>query len=237
MSNLWLCSSVLDPPLDLQVKFLKLQFSSPSEVSLFPLAFLVISNHNYQSEVAVHLCLLSLANGWPLPLDQSLQISRHFHCDIRKAILYMQLMLSWQPTDPFKLLDDIDPAPTRFTPPLSISKDMFFPWHIPHPVTHDYNFSDLEMESISLLGDIKGAVDCIKGRSHHLMECVHRSWLSIPKANVLDEFPSEGFPPRCSLGQDVIETLCFLSGVDLTPESDIHDNAKRYTLVVVWLHP
>ena len=55
-------------------------------------------------ELASHLSLLSLANGWPLPLQHSQQLCQVFHRDIRKLILHLQLTLSWQPSDPMALL-------------------------------------------------------------------------------------------------------------------------------------
>ena len=42
--------------------------------------------------------------GQPFTLQQAQQLCQYFHRDMRKAILHLQLMLSWQPSDPMTLL-------------------------------------------------------------------------------------------------------------------------------------
>ena len=51
--------------------------------------------------------------GRPFTLQQAQQLCQYFHRDMRKAILHLQLMLSWQPSDPMTLLSvgDSDAVP------------------------------------------------------------------------------------------------------------------------------
>ena len=51
--------------------------------------------------------------GRPFTLQQAQELCQYFHRDMRKAILHLQLMLSWQPSDPMTLLSvgDSDAVP------------------------------------------------------------------------------------------------------------------------------
>ena len=167
----------------------------------------------YQLELAVHLSLLSLANGWPLPLHLSSQLSQYFLSDIRKAMLYMQFMLSWKPVNPMSINLSDSVGLVNLTN-ISFPKCRRHPWRASNQSSHIYIQHHSELELMSMLNDFTGEVDCIKGASWQ-KDLIYRPWVASLKPSLLDEFPDCSLPNSC-FSQDVLRTLCELSGVHPT---------------------
>lgn len=140
--------------------------------------------------MAVHLSLLSLANGWSLPLQQSQQICNVFHGDIRRAILHLQFTLSWLPSDPASpLLDEI-----HVNDDIPVLSRRLYPWK-----ENDVQFLPSHLDHISLLADWKSDMDCIS--------TYHQSPDMIKlKPSLLDELP-QNLPFACSVENDLVNTL------------------------------
>lgn len=161
-----------------------------------------------QWELAVHLSLLSVANGWPLSIQQSQQLCQHFHRDIRRAILHLQLMLSWQPCDPVAPLH-----PEAKTS--SVSPYLSGPWRTRTDQNSDHTSS---LDSVSLLSDWKSEVDCIVGYQNP------QPWTVKIEASLMDELPESSFP--CLVGEELVETLTH--SVSLHCRSTEATNTKWY---------
>lgn len=157
-------------------------------------------------ELAVHLSLISIVNGWPLSLEKSQQLSQYFRGDIRKAILHLQLMLSWQPTDPMMLLTLKNDEQVVTTPSsCSLSQDslMYYPWRNTWGQVLKPSYWDL----MSVIIDERSDVDCIQHSSIDAQP-VHKPWVVTLEPSLLDEFPSN--TSSCSVGWDILNTLCHL---------------------------
>lgn len=147
-----------------------------------------------QLELAVNLSLLSMANGWPLSLPQSQQLCQYFQRDIRKAILHLQLMLSWQPSDPIAPLG-CQVSDSATTPCLG---SLHSPWRTCDQPCSENSTSCLD--SISSLSDWRSEVDCVPLHQHML-----QPWTVKLEASLVDELPESSY--SCPLGEELMGIL------------------------------
>lgn len=169
----------------------------------------------HQSELAVHLSLLSLAHHYPLPLQVSCELSRAFNLDIRRALLHMQWRLSWKQL-PMEESDCSSELASHSFPtlPPPISTTISCPWK--QPSEQLLSLSGLESPELvkaSIMCDFRAAVDCIDCCPRQVM-CVHQPWLARLRPSVLDQLPdSNTLSCACSLGNNIhqllSQRLCF----------------------------
>ena len=121
-----------------------------------------------------------MANGWPFTLQQSQQLCQHFHRDIRKAILHLQLMLSWQPSDPMTLLSvgDSDAVPRSLG-----TSSQYCPWR-----TLCHNSKNASSSSISSLSDWRSEVDSVHEHRRRI-----QPWRVKLEASLEDELPINSY--------------------------------------------
>lgn len=136
-----------------------------------------------------------MANGWPLTLQQAQQLSQYFNRDIRKAILHLQLMLSWQPSDPLTLppVGDLDAVPKSLG-----TINQYYPWRTQcYTCLSSKNGSSLF--NISPLSDWKSEVDSI----HHWQRL--QPWTVRLEASLEDELPINSYTNP--LAEDLVNIL------------------------------
>ena len=115
--------------------------------------------------MAVHLCLLSLANGWPLSLSYAKQLCEVFCGDIRRAFLHFQFTLSWQPSDPAAAEPPFDNITQIFqvTPTPAYHHR---PWADSNTLCHSQGASLSCMDKVCLLAEWKSEMNYIHDHDH-----------------------------------------------------------------------
>lgn len=148
-----------------------------------------------QLELAINISLMSMANGWPLSLQQSQQLCQYFQRDIRKAILHLQLMLSWQGSDPtaplgYEVRDSV-------TTPLALCMGNL---HSPWRTCDQPCYENSTLNGISSLSDWRSELDCVPLHQHMI-----QPWTVKLEASLVDELPENS----CSspLGEELIDFL------------------------------
>lgn len=160
-----------------------------------------------QIDLAVHLSLLSLANDWPLTLEDSQQLWQHFCGDIRKAILHLQFMLSWKPTDPMaafttRMRNSVPITPSSCA--LKLDNSMLYPWRpILCGLKFGHNLSLSYLDILSMVNNKKCEVDCICQEKLHM----HRPWLVTLQPSLLDEVSSTYYSSCCTVASDILDAL------------------------------
>ena len=159
-----------------------------------------------QLELAVHLSLLSLANDWPLSLQHSKQLCQIFHRDIRKAMLYLQFMLSWQPSDPMVLVPKTDEIGIPEIIP--ILSGLYWPWrnNDPHVLDHLFFIVPSSLDYVSVLTNWRSDIDCIRAVS--TSQWKFQPWTIKLEPTLVDELPENivCYP----ISKDIYDTLSHL---------------------------
>lgn len=160
---------------------------------------------------------MSLANGWPLSLTDSQLLSRYFHGDIRKAILHLQMMLSWQPSDPrapfsCALNGSVGDSSTCSLP---LNSQMYWPWRNSASNHSSFN-SPSYLELLSLLNDRKSEVDCIQSSLSYESQTV--------KPSLLDELPEKS--SFCPVGEEILSFISQLLDADDCTRSTVIASRK-----------
>lgn len=174
----------------------------------------------FQLELAINCCLICLANHWPLTLEHSRKLCRHFACDIRKIILHLQFMLTGIPTDPILALheankEDVSSYRSSSTACfLSVNsyRHMYCPWRTGIPKFLPHFSSPSNLDFMSLIQEMMSQIDTIQVQ-HKEKLYVCQPWTSSLQPSMLDELP-DCFPSPCALGSAIGQTLCQLLYVD-----------------------
>lgn len=140
-------------------------------------------------------------HGWPLSIHQSLHLSHYFGLDIRRAILHMQLMLSWEPANPMTpLIHELSESATKCFPSTSFGDQ--FPWRL-SPYSHITTLS--ELDSTSLLDNCKCELDSMSRNVYQNFPPLHQPWIAALNPSLLD-VATVSFSST-SYGQDILNIL------------------------------